>query len=680
MIRLGLVVFAWALAIPGISWAGNGVLNGGPVFAYPKGAARYDRAEVVDYHFGQEDWGLPPDLGDFQAPHMAKVEFVLNRLKRLSPDRARKYLEWAKDFDQNSVLKENVTLTRIPDDNLKYTPASADAVQIVIQSEPQFPEDRRYMVSKDLWQLLNEESRAGLILHEVIYREAIQSGQTNSYLTQYFNAYISSGKIDELDQSQFNELLRRVGFKTVEIAGLEYQVQSLEFYPGGQVKKGDLTHSQIWSHMGLPLQVRREVEFYSNGRIKSAFSGGRSLVQILGKTVAITGESFEFLEDGSLKRGVLEKPETWAYQGLQIVIENRRDVEFYSGVLLKRAYLGCSSQVWIQEKPIRICGLVHFHEDGSLKRGALENDELTLNYGTDRYLIDAKKTATEISFRKDGVLERIWGFSIRVEGHIWVKDRMVEVVCWDGGSNLRLQEGTGRYLTGCDTIRDSKILVQGTEVLVGPSSVFFSIFPNGNIAITFFPSPMQSLKTALGERAPLVGVVNFHEDETPKTGELYENASFSLGSGQKVGLQGNSKVEFFPSGAVSRGYVRASTKFSLPGGTVQLKQASSFDPNGIPLSSYLDQVTSFQVQGKDLKLGYLYVEKKGLKTKKTLYSNIEFHPNGKVKCTHLGSSAQLLDQNGDLMNLPEGALILLDEEERVKRMEDGVRYSCILFH
>src|SRR5205085_1885391 len=69
-----------------------------------------------------------------------------------------------------------------------------------------------YTINKDLWDRMNTNNRAGLILHEIIYKEALRDGQHDSVKARYFNAYLSSTKMASFTPQQYSAFLVRVGF------------------------------------------------------------------------------------------------------------------------------------------------------------------------------------------------------------------------------------------------------------------------------------------------------------------------------------------------------------------------------------------------------------------------------------------------------------------------------------
>ena len=64
---------------------------------------------------------------------------------------------------------------------------------------PVHPTRKMYTIDERLWEKLDEEQKAGLILHEIIYSFALKNGAKNSINARYYNSVISSSDFSSLD-------------------------------------------------------------------------------------------------------------------------------------------------------------------------------------------------------------------------------------------------------------------------------------------------------------------------------------------------------------------------------------------------------------------------------------------------------------------------------------------------
>lgn len=117
-------------------------------------------------------------------------------------------------------MLRNTNLTNIPDSlHLSY-PTGCSVEQIVIQQVPKFSQDKRYIINADLWDLLDSVSKAGLIMHELFFREMIETQVRNPTLNEqldsvdlrYLNSLISSDVFETMNRDDFYELMKSLRF------------------------------------------------------------------------------------------------------------------------------------------------------------------------------------------------------------------------------------------------------------------------------------------------------------------------------------------------------------------------------------------------------------------------------------------------------------------------------------
>lgn len=164
----------------GGSVAGNGgdalVCDSGEVSFFDLFEARNVRGLKID--FGPE--GLEPS---------EKVEYALERL----PDVLSALRSLVEDrlelFQKRSVIGD-FDLVDIPDSDNIFVKPGCHIEQAVVQRQPLAPDEPIFYISKRLWDRMDNDSRAALILHEIIYYDAIINGHTSSRITRALNAYM----------------------------------------------------------------------------------------------------------------------------------------------------------------------------------------------------------------------------------------------------------------------------------------------------------------------------------------------------------------------------------------------------------------------------------------------------------------------------------------------------------
>jgi hypothetical protein len=151
-------------------------------------------------------------LGEEGWDYKRRITYVLDRLKRLDPYRAGIYAENASHFPDESEFTTD-ELPDIPDSLHIALPEGCKIRQIVIQNPQPALGQKRYLVNKPLWEMLDDENRAALVLHETIYREALALDQHNSINTRLLNGTITSHALEKIDLRGYLILLQRAEFE-----------------------------------------------------------------------------------------------------------------------------------------------------------------------------------------------------------------------------------------------------------------------------------------------------------------------------------------------------------------------------------------------------------------------------------------------------------------------------------
>lgn len=210
-------LYSAIVAAAGPDWADRG--NGGDVIACQK-----DGYTMYDAYEAEKRYGLMPQFilvspageGDTaEEKWEMTVEIAQNLIDRLMKvDRSRweKYSKWLQTFKEEARFVVNAELFDIPDTGIGFIPPGCELKQLVIQREPKFPHDRRYIIAMDHWLWLEPQDAAAAVIHELLYREvaALRPEVRTSEALRYFNALILSNEIAKLTPSEYLELTRRV--------------------------------------------------------------------------------------------------------------------------------------------------------------------------------------------------------------------------------------------------------------------------------------------------------------------------------------------------------------------------------------------------------------------------------------------------------------------------------------
>lgn len=192
------------------SFAGPEVGNGGDAIVCrgPKGEIL--SVEFFDLYEARTLRKIKPSWKDETASVEAKVLTALERIGTFSPKRSETYFSYFGSFLTDTRFLRGVRLEDIADSEHIFVPADCAIEQAAIQAKIRFEEDPRYVINEDLWQMMDTDSRASLILHEIIYREAILAGHKNSISVRYYNSLILSDRISQMSEIQYKQVMERI--------------------------------------------------------------------------------------------------------------------------------------------------------------------------------------------------------------------------------------------------------------------------------------------------------------------------------------------------------------------------------------------------------------------------------------------------------------------------------------
>jgi hypothetical protein len=161
-------------------------------------------------------WGFYIDLGPNDLGFIRKALFALERIREFDPVRFRQYRQWLKEFESELDIRPNLAIQTTDHGSQATFPEGCKVEQLAYQVEgPRLPHEARYLVEQKVWDKLSENSRAALILHEIVYREAAALGHQTSRFVRFYVAHMVSGKVNE-SKENYLQLLLTIGFPYAE--------------------------------------------------------------------------------------------------------------------------------------------------------------------------------------------------------------------------------------------------------------------------------------------------------------------------------------------------------------------------------------------------------------------------------------------------------------------------------
>lgn len=345
--------------------SGHTVGNGGDIVICKDSNGRLKSAELLDFYEGRILKKLQPDLGAPELSVEAKIEIAIKRLERVSANRAGRYREQARSFFAETLFI-NAHLADISDAGNIVIPKECTIEQIANQSEPLYEDDPRYVIDESLWSQLDNQNRAGLILHEIIYREAIELGHNNSVSTRYLNANMSSRKIESMSIADYTRFLIDLDFTTTTVNGVHISIkpEAPQFAENGSLIQAKVVEGSELLWASNILNLRDEIFFFPGGRLQKLSLKGVHQFTVFGKRRDIAPYEMSFFESGDLKSFTLSEPSAFVTGQYDITLNGA--VTFHQNGILQIGNIG-SGWILIQGKPIEIVGVTQIHPNGRIK-------------------------------------------------------------------------------------------------------------------------------------------------------------------------------------------------------------------------------------------------------------------------------------------------------------------------
>jgi hypothetical protein len=184
--------------------------NGGDALVCKNAQGQITSAHFFDLYEAKEKFGM-----NLVAPQGSTIsEKVLNLIDRVSgidPIRAKTMKLWYSSFMQEASFKSGITLVDVPDTGDAFWPKECELAQLVVQTDLNPPlNPYRYIFSKDIWQLLDDNNKAATIVHELLWREARFADHKTSAAIRYFNGLFQADSFKNLNFSDYSSLIEKL--------------------------------------------------------------------------------------------------------------------------------------------------------------------------------------------------------------------------------------------------------------------------------------------------------------------------------------------------------------------------------------------------------------------------------------------------------------------------------------
>jgi hypothetical protein len=234
------LAFFLLLLMNSIANAGGEVGNGGEVVACRDSKGALKSAELLDSFEGRVLHEMSVDLGASPLSVDQKLQIYFQRIGAKNPTRADLYRKWAGTFF-SGVTWVTESLPATPDVDPIIFPAGCGIEQIAIQKnnrgDSSYDSGPIVRINKPLWQALSADQQTVLIMHEIIYHEALSDETKSAEPIRYLNQLYFSNKISSLSYDELAKTLLKTDLYEFDFQGIRVQVY--DFYPEHLVAAAD---------------------------------------------------------------------------------------------------------------------------------------------------------------------------------------------------------------------------------------------------------------------------------------------------------------------------------------------------------------------------------------------------------------------------------------------------------
>ena len=169
-------------------------------------------AEVLDYQRAWPEFGFTPMSSIPGANETEKARFLIQRLERLNPKRVEQYLQDLNSFYSNVrwIVSED-EMPIVTDTQEKSYCGGGKILQTIVQIDPQTSFQKRYIVHKPRYDLLNGDQKAILITHEIILKETKAQGYLDANHAVSLNVALMSQELETMTSAQYAAVINSAG-------------------------------------------------------------------------------------------------------------------------------------------------------------------------------------------------------------------------------------------------------------------------------------------------------------------------------------------------------------------------------------------------------------------------------------------------------------------------------------
>lgn len=206
LLLIGLFSIATSAAEPKAVWSKD-VGSGGHsvVCAKSSGQVTY---ELLDFYEARTKWQYFINLGDEDFFLDESWEILKTQLRRRDAKLADRFETALRDYKQRHIIMDETEFPFTTDSHVDFLETGCRLEQTAVRNESfdVTGSEAIYFIRAELYQKLNGPQKAGLSLHEVLYRLSTLTEDSRSI--RQLTAYLSSTKAQDANHLAYTRLLR----------------------------------------------------------------------------------------------------------------------------------------------------------------------------------------------------------------------------------------------------------------------------------------------------------------------------------------------------------------------------------------------------------------------------------------------------------------------------------------
>lgn len=353
------------------SWGGDEKGNGGNVLVCQNNQdVTY---ELLDFYEARVIYNYKTDLNYENEPWQNLVQKKIQQISIVSPLRAADYTKLLAEILENKIFLKDGEFVSSEDAGPVLIPDNCKIKQIASQFVHPVSKKRFFYFNLDVWNQLDSFQKAGLLLHEIILVEAIESGHQTSKRARHLNALVNSQDFHQLSQKDFRDFIQsEIGFRYsdyenfwVEIFDENGSPRINKWYPNGNPKYVfTKPNSKICWGLACWLasrsqDIQPDLSFYESGHLKAGYAI-QGQINIEGQIVEFK-DLYYFHDDKSISRINITSDSPFIFdrwgQKIQVV---GRATFYLSGTLKDFSYLGLLKMSIAQDQQQSFIGISQY--------------------------------------------------------------------------------------------------------------------------------------------------------------------------------------------------------------------------------------------------------------------------------------------------------------------------------